>query len=772
MGCEIVGMNCLGSSRTRIFLNRVALAGVSAAVLYAHAGALAQQAAADRQQAPKDQGTNLPPITVQPPEQLAKPRASRKKAPPSPQAPQSQQTRRASEENPTPLTGTIGAPPAAYAGGQVASGERLGFLGNKSVFDTPFSVTTYTDKLIQDQQAKTTLDVLENDPSVRPVQPPFGFQDTIYVRGFLVYPRDFAFDGLYGITNVRRFLLDGVEQVEVLHGPAAFLFGFPPSGSIGGVVNLIPKQAADDPLTRLTTSYISSGYLAESFDLGRRFGENNAFGLRVSGSYGDGGTSIGEQAQQLGSIAVSLDWRGKDVRISSNFGYQHQYLTEPSEAFSVVPGVNIPVAPDLSNRAQQSWERALLEHAYATTRVEYDIAPNLTAFAAAGLSRGYERFLVNFVQTFTSANGNMFVTPVYLTTVIDQKTAEAGLRAKFETGPIQHRVSLVATGFWEIQNSDFAFLNGYSSNVYDPAPVPQPALPGTLGKLIVPEQSKGIAAVDTLSILNDRVQLTLGERLLTLSTSESGALPMPLSEGTAATPLAAILIKPWKPLSLYASYAEGFGFGPTAPIGSANYGAVFPPIVTKQLETGAKLDFGNFGATLTFFQITQPSTFTDPTTNIFSVSGEQQNKGIEFNVFGTLTESVRLLGGISLLDGVLTKTAGGIDNGKMAPGVPHVQLNLGAEYDLPFSAKGFTLTGRVIYTSAQFYDEGNTQSIPGWTRLDLGVRYRWIGEDGNPATVRFNVENVTGENYWASTGAGQLTLGMPRTYKLSLSKDF
>jgi iron complex outermembrane receptor protein len=247
---------------------------------------------------------------------------------------------------------------------------------------------------------------------------------------------------------------------------------------------------------------------------------------------------------------------------------------------------------------------------------------------------------------------------------------------------------------------------------------------------------------------------------------------MPLSEGTAATPLAAILIKPWKPLSLYASYAEGFGFGPTAPIGSANYGAVFPPIVTKQLETGAKLDFGNFGATLTFFQITQPSTFTDPTTNIFSVSGEQQNKGIEFNVFGTLTESVRLLGGISLLDGVLTKTAGGIDNGKMAPGVPHVQLNLGAEYDLPFSAKGFTLTGRVIYTSAQFYDEGNTQSIPGWTRLDLGVRYRWIGEDGNPATVRFNVENVTGENYWASTGAGQLTLGMPRTYKLSLSKDF
>ena len=61
----------------------------------------------------------------------------------------------------------LGAPPAPYAGGMVATGGQLGMLGNRGVMDTPFSQTNYTAKLIQDQQARTVADVLQNDPSVR-----------------------------------------------------------------------------------------------------------------------------------------------------------------------------------------------------------------------------------------------------------------------------------------------------------------------------------------------------------------------------------------------------------------------------------------------------------------------------------------------------------------------------------------------------------------------------------------------------------------------------
>ena len=56
---------------------------------------------------------------------------------------------------------------APYAGGQVARGGRIGMLGNEDVKDAPFNITSYTQELIQNQQAASVADVLQNDPSVR-----------------------------------------------------------------------------------------------------------------------------------------------------------------------------------------------------------------------------------------------------------------------------------------------------------------------------------------------------------------------------------------------------------------------------------------------------------------------------------------------------------------------------------------------------------------------------------------------------------------------------
>ncbi|MGX5736401.1 hypothetical protein [Bosea thiooxidans] len=59
--------------------------------------------------------------------------------------------------------------PPAYAGGQVATGARLGLLGNTDTKKSPFSVTSYTDQLIRDRQARTVSEALAFDPrSARP----------------------------------------------------------------------------------------------------------------------------------------------------------------------------------------------------------------------------------------------------------------------------------------------------------------------------------------------------------------------------------------------------------------------------------------------------------------------------------------------------------------------------------------------------------------------------------------------------------------------------
>jgi len=192
----------------------------------------------------------------------------------------------------------------------------------------------------------------------------------------------------------------------------------------------------------------------------------------------------------------------------------------------------------------------------------------------------------------------------------------------------------------------------------------------------------------------------------------------------------------------------------------------------KQYEAGVKVDWGRVTTTASVFQIEQPSGYLDSATNTYGVNGQTRNRGVELNAFGELTHTVRLLGGVTFMDGVQTKTANGTNNGKKAIGIPDVQLNVGAEWDTPF-LKGMTLTGRMIYTSKQYYSADNTQSIPDWTRFDVGARYTFERANGKPVTVRASVENVFNKNYWTSASSSYgLTRSAPRTYLVSATFDF
>lgn len=108
------------------------------------------------------------------------------------------------------------------------------------------------------------------------------------------------------------------------------------------------------------------------------------------------------------------------------------------------------------------------------------------------------------------------------------------------------------------------------------------------------------------------------------------------------------------------------------------------------------MDWGRIATTVSLFEIERAvgTTFN----NIFSVNGEQRNRGLEFNVFGEIVDHVRLLGGLAYTEGKLTKTAGGLLDGNFAVAVPKTQANLGVEWDTLF-VPNLTLTARTIYTS-------------------------------------------------------------------------
>lgn len=679
----------------------------------------------------------------------------------------------AGQRSSTPATGTIGASPTPFAGGQVASGGRVGFLGDRSIFDTPFTQSNYTAELIRDQQALTVGDVVANNASVLAVQPPFTAQQNLAIRGFFVNSRDFAFDGLYGIASPYQPALDGIERVEVLSGPGTFLFGFPPSGSAVGVINLIPKRATDTPVTRITAQTLSTGNLGGSVDIGRRFGDGNAFGIRVNGAYRDGATPVDHQSSEFGILSLGLDYRGEALRLSLDAGYEHIRFDSQSNGLTVLPNIPIPKAPELTRNVQQPWERSTFEQGFGVLRVEYDIAPSTTLFGAVGGS-AVTRDHFGSQAAITSRRGALLVQSGVISAEIRQWTGEVGVRSRFQTGPVDHTVAVVATHY--AAGEPFAIAAGarFRSSLETPTFIAQPPRIPPILQVKGLSQLDSIAVTDTTSVLDGRIQVIAGGRFQDLK--RDYALPnggfQSRYDKSAATPMAALIVKPWDKLSLYASYAEGFGFGPTPPIGARNAFATIPPVVTSQVETGLKLDLDPIGVTVAFFEIQQPSGILDPRSLIFSLNGEQRNQGVDMAVFGSPIDGVRVLAGLTLSDGRLTKTEGHAYDGHVAPGVPVVQASLGGEIDLPPRLlKDVTLTGRVIRAGSQYYDQTNIQKIPDWTRLDLGLRYRFTA-NGIPVTARFNVENVTGLRYWAAATSSVLSFGTPRTFRGSLTAEF
>lgn len=125
------------------------------------------------------------------------------------------------------------------------------------------------------------------------------------------------------------------------------------------------------------------------------------------------------------------------------------------------------------------------------------------------------------------------------------------------------------------------------------------------------------------------------------------------------------------------------------------------------------------------------------------------------------------------MDARQRKTQNGTNDGKRSIGIPDVQVSLGTEWDTPFIS-GLTLTGRAIHSGDAYADAANTFLVPAWTRFDLGARYSFASPwNGKPITIRFAVENVLDNNYWAtSTAEKQIYLAAPRTYLASTTFRF
>ncbi|KJH86150.1 TonB-dependent receptor [Pseudomonas fluorescens] len=679
---------------------------------------------------------------------------------------------------PTSILGTTGsAGGEPYAGGQVARRGSQGLLGSRDFMDTPFSMTTYTGETVKNLQARTLGDLIASDPSVRATNPAGGRYEQFTIRGLSLFNSDVAYNGLYGLLPTYTIDMEMADRVDILKGPTQLINGISPRGSVGGGINVVPKRATDQPITSITGSYASDSQPGAAVDVGRRFGEDNQFGVRFNGVKQSGDTDWDHQSVDREMAVLGLDFRGERLRLSTDIGHTERDTDAPQERVQVAAAAPIPHASDVRRNYAQHWSKARTEDTFGAVNAEYDVNDSVMLYGGAGARKSHHDFLRHNVSV-SNAAGDFTVSPRDFTRDEDVRTANAGVRNWFHTGPVSHEVNLAASYFYmDFENGGARYANG-RSNLYDPVQTPTPNLPTRPDPKVYTENHfSGVALSDTLGLFDDRLLLTLGARWQRVEVDDwSDGVKGPTAyDEEKVSPSGGILFKATDRLSLYANYMEGLSQGKIAPTSADNSDEIFPPFISRQVEVGAKYDAGALAVTAAVFRIKQPAYATDATTNLFGPNGKRENTGVELSVFGEPLKGVRLLGGLMYIDSELTDTTNPAFDGNRAPATPEYNINLGAEWDVP-TVQGLTLTSRGIYSSSQYLDPSNTKKIDSWERFDVGARYAFKVDDKN-ITLRANIENVADKRYWSSAGASDdsepgLTLATPRTYLVSATVDF
>ncbi|MFI7838029.1 TonB-dependent siderophore receptor [Pseudomonas asiatica] len=664
-----------------------------------------------------------------------------------------------------------------YAGGQVARQGSQGLLGTRDFMETPFSITSYTSELVKNQQARTLGELIASDPSVRATNPAGGRFEQFTIRGFSLFNSDVAYNGLYGILPTYSIDMEMADRVDIIKGPSQLINGISPRGSVGGGINVQPKRAGDQPLTELTGSYASAGQAGGAVDVGRRFGEGQQFGVRFNGVKQAGDTEWDHQRVEREMAVLGLDFRGERLRLSADLGHTERDTDAPQERVLVGANAKVPDANDVRHNYAQAWSKARTNDTFGALHAEYDISESLLAYGAVGARKSNHDFLRHNVSISNDA-GDFTVQPRDFTRDESVRTAMAGVRNWFHTGPVSHELNLAATYFYMDFTNGGARYASAPSNLYHPVATPTPGTPTRIDPEVYTENRfSGVALADTLGFFDDRLLLTLGARWQRVQVDDwsDGIKGDTAYDEEKVSPSGGVLLKVNDQLSLYANYMEGLSQGKIAPSTSVNEDQIFPPFTSRQVEVGAKYDLGQVAFTASAFRIRQPAYETNPTSRVFGPNGKRDNRGIELSVFGEPVQGVRVLGGVMYIDSELTDTIGGAYDGNRAPATPEYNVNLGAEWDVP-GVNGLTLTARGIHSSSQYLDQNNSKQIDGWERYDVGARYAFK-VDATQVTLRASVENVLDDRYWSSAGASDdsepgLTLSTPRTYLLSATVGF
>jgi iron complex outermembrane receptor protein len=645
---------------------------------------------------------------------------------------------------------------------------QVGAFRDQELLDAPFSVNIIPRAMLEVQDAQGVYDALKNSAGVARAQTSGTVNDTLAIRGIAVDARtNYRLNGSLPVINLIDLPMENKERVEALKGSSALYYGF---STPAGIINLVTKRATATPVTSVSVSGNEYGQLVGAVDVGRKFGANGQFGIRVNAAGGKlrNATDGFEGKRTFGSVA--LDWRAtSDLSFRADYEDIRKDVIE-NGGIGLLPAVNgtiaLPPVQDPRKMLSGPWSRYDAAAQNVLLRADYRINDNWAAVVEAGRAET-DRKARSFgqMQNYSIATGEGTLRAQFVRGqeyVNENARLELAGRVDFV---LDHEITVGTMQNKRDQNAPSVQTVNFKQNLYTPRELTPPVLTGNV--TFNPQ-----AITDNGLYLFDKMRLTQQWQLLV------GARYSDYANKTTTTtyrvkktsPSAGVVYKVRPDTTLYATYLEGVEETGIAPAAAVNAFEAMPPAVSQTKELGFRTEaLAGLMASAAYFQIDRASAYTN-TANRFVLDGRAHYSGMEFSVNGALTPQVSAYVTGMLLQAEQRNAANADLIGKIPENTPKQTGSVFVDYK-PSLLPGLSVNGGAYYTAPRAVNNANQAFIPGYTIYTAGVRYATrIG--GVPASVQVNVENLGNKSYWAAAGSALLASGMPRTIKFTAKADF
>ena len=650
------------------------------------------------------------------------------------------------------------------------------------ILDVPQSLSIVTSEQILRRGFTSVSDIIEYLPGVSMSQGE-GHRDAVVFRG-VRSTADFFIDGVRDDVQHYRPLYN-LEQLEVLRGPNALLFG---RGGTGGILNRVTKKAEIGSNFSQITGY------ADSFGAGGLQGDVNvgltdsvAFRLNAMAEGLDNHRDHfdGERIGVNPTARVSLN---ESTRLDLSYEYvDHERFIDrgiptgsngdPVERFDRVvfgdPSVNV-------TRLKAHIFMANLEHRFSDS-----MKGKVTA-----LYGDYDKLYQNFyAASYDEANSPDVVTlDGYVDTTQRENLILSGnLMKEVSFANMSHRFLLGAEYF--DTSSDQDRWNTYWSETADDKETfsvtrPMGIIGGvgtnalgarTVNDFTVDQNDDTRVGVEVASFylqdemaVTDFLDIVLGARF---DQFEIDVFNVPADDSRSkrdeeVSPRMGLVLKPMENMSLYASYSESF-----LPRSGEQFANINGSKGQLDADTFANTELGfkwDISPALSFtaavFEIEQESpqvADNDPATLDVIKS---ETDGFELQLEGQLTEAWYISAANSYLDGEQMGRTG--SKGLRPRELPENMFSVWNFVQLtPKLGVGVGLT----YQDESFINNSNTARLPSYIRVDAALYYEWSDD----LRVQLNFENLGDTVYFPSShSTHQASVGAPLSARLAVTMDF